>query len=118
MLHEWSSNMHSTNSTARSVSIHTHGVRRAALKTNITIYTLIIVAILLLLMVLIWHTSTTHLVEKFDMPHVWEADFVRQQLGGLKFEVWVVVFVSVSRFDGEEESRTGTKMKRVVCDCR
>ncbi|CAO2649699.1 Nn.00g009910.m01.CDS01 [Neocucurbitaria sp. VM-36] len=87
--------MCSTISTTTSVSSYEPGIRHAAFRTYITIYTLQIITTLLLLMVLIWHTSTTRLVEKFDMPHIWEEDFVRQQLGGLKFEVWVLVFVAV-----------------------
>lgn len=70
--------------------------RRSLLKTYISVYTLITITSLTLIMLLIWHTSTTHLVEKFDMPGVWESEFVRLQLGGVKGWVWGVVGSFVS----------------------
>ena len=61
----------------------------------ITAYTLLAISALLVLLLLIWHISTTHLVEKFDMPHIWEADFMRQQLKREKGVVWGWIFVVV-----------------------
>lgn len=69
---------------------------RSLLRTHIAIYTVKANVSLLLLMLLIWHISTTQLVEKFDMPHVWESDFKRQQLDGVKIWMWVVALVMVS----------------------
>lgn len=65
---------------------------RQLLETHITLYTLSSIAALILLMLLIWHTSTTYLVEKFDMPSIWEREFKAQQLGGVRVWVWAVVF--------------------------
>lgn len=61
----------------------------------VTTYTLTVITTLIFFMLLIWHTSTTHLVDKFDMPYVWKADFLSQQMGGLKMWVWVIVFIFV-----------------------
>lgn len=65
------------------------------LRVHTTIYTLAVATTPVLLMLLIWHTSTIHVVEKFDMPHIWEVDFVKQQLTGMKRELWIIVFILV-----------------------
>ena len=67
------------------------------LRAQITTYTFMVITALLLLMLLTWHFSTVQqLVEQFNMPPEWRAEFKRQQLGGLRLGFWVVVFVCVS----------------------
>lgn len=76
--------------------IHTH---HKLLKTYTTLYTLLATALPITLLLLIWHISTTYLVENFDMPYIWAEDFVKAQLEGGGWAVWGLVLGLVCCFD-------------------
>ena len=75
---------------------HACDTPRRLLKIYIASHALAIIVSLNLLMLLTWHFSTLHIVEKFDVPFVWEAEFVEQQLNGGNIALWSMVFVLVS----------------------
>ena len=60
------------------------------------LHTIHIITTLTLIMLLIWHISTTYLVERFGMPEVWERLFKRTVLGEWRAGVWGGVFTMVS----------------------
>jgi len=44
---------------------------------------------------LLWHISTTHLIDDYGMPEDWEEDFVNKQFAGGKGALWGLLFVVV-----------------------
>jgi hypothetical protein len=44
---------------------------------------------------LLWHISTTHLIDGYGMPEDWEEDFVNKQFTGAKGALWGLLFVVV-----------------------
>jgi hypothetical protein len=62
---------------------------------HILIYSLTIIASLLVLLMLLWHISTTHLIDDYGMPADWEEDFLEKQFAGGKGALWGILFVVV-----------------------
>lgn len=60
------------------------------------LHTVHIIATLTLVMLLIWHISTTYLVERFGMPDVWKRLFKRSVMGEWRVGIWGGVFAVVS----------------------
>lgn len=70
--------------------------RASCLETHILAYSLTIIASLLVLLMLLWHVSTTHLIDDYGMPKEWEKDFLKKQFAGGKGALWGILFAAVS----------------------
>ncbi len=65
------------------------------LETHILTSTLTLIASLLATLMLLWHLSTTHLIESHGMPEAWAQAFLKMQFSGLKGVLWWCSFVVV-----------------------
>ena len=73
-----------------------HASRGSRLERYILIYSLILIASLIASLMLMWHISSTHLVNDYGMPDDWAREFLDMQFGGVKGAVWAFLFILVS----------------------
>jgi hypothetical protein len=69
--------------------------RATHLDTIITSHILLVVTSLLLLLALLWHMSTSQLIDTYDMPEEWTEDFLGRQFRGARGVLWGFMFVLV-----------------------
>lgn len=62
---------------------------------HVLAYSLTIITSLLLLLMLLWHISTAHLIDDYAMPEDWEDEFLREQFAGGKGALWGILFLLV-----------------------
>ncbi|KAF2795218.1 hypothetical protein K505DRAFT_15616 [Melanomma pulvis-pyrius CBS 109.77] len=65
------------------------------LTTHILLYTLILITSLLVLLMMLWHISTAHLIDDYDMPQEWYEDFLAAQFPGWRIGIWALLFFMI-----------------------
>ncbi|KAF2677313.1 hypothetical protein K458DRAFT_396013 [Lentithecium fluviatile CBS 122367] len=69
--------------------------RASRLERHILTYSLTIIASFLVLLMVVWHISTTHLIDDYGMPEDWEQEFFKKQFAGGKATLWGMLFAVV-----------------------
>jgi hypothetical protein len=70
--------------------------RLRILKTHIVIHILIFSTAIVLLILLISHTTAAEAVEDYGMPLPWKKKLVGRLMGGTKVLSWVAIYLAVS----------------------
>lgn len=87
---------------------------------HILIYTTILTASLLVLLMMLWHISTAHLIDNYSMPEEWYREFIAAQFPGWRIWLWALLFFMVRDFrksegkveDGEQWKQRGLEEGR------
>jgi len=64
-------------------------------ETHILLYTIILITSLLVLLMMLWHISTAHLIDNYNMPQEWYAEFIKAQFPGWRIGLWGLLFFMV-----------------------
>jgi hypothetical protein len=96
---------HTSNSSNPHRKMHIH-------ETHVLIYTIILIASLLVLLMMLWHISTAHLIDNYNMPQEWYAEFINEQFPGWRIGLWVLLFFMVRILKARSGMRLDIRRRR------